>query len=148
MSKPDYFQAAAPVIFLQLSRERCDAHQGFKAEDKDHPRVQIVAKPTLGLVKAQMGITDLPDATPAQGLRNAMKRMSMMIHSFSGDFGLYVIPFSMNWPSLNEDGAIEARSDMLENLSLDDFAKIQKAVNEVSGIQEIEEKNSKGESDQ
>ena len=145
MSK--YFQASAPIVYFQLNRAACEALVDFKPEGPRHPRCQLVAKATLGLASAQMEIVDADDCSAADSMRNSLKRTAMMVHNFSGDFGLSVVPFEMVWPDIGDPGALDAMADMLGNLTLDDFKSLNDGIaGVVPSVTENEEKNSDGES--
>ena len=137
-----YFQAVAPTIYFLLDFAACGANPEFEVEGPLHPRCDIVAKPTLALVTAQMEVEDAEGCTRAEGFRNSLRRASLMIHGFTGDFSLYVVPFVMDWPDIGEPGALDRRVEMLANLSVEDFSTIQTAINKAAGVQEEEEKNS------
>jgi len=140
-----YFQAVAKVVYLSLSEHACKGSEGFEVEGKLHPRLRLVAKPTVALVSAQMDIKDPESCSQTVSMHHSLMRTSFMIEGVYGDFGLCTIPFKMEWPPLEEEGALDQRAKMLANLTIDDFSRLNDAVAECSSLSEAEEKNSDGE---
>ncbi len=124
-----YLRAAAPRIYLTISSEALASKydmDNFVFEGREHPCC-VLLTPTVEIIEAQACIVDKEDADTGTMMRNGLKRASLLIDYFEGDFSIYSEPFIMNWPSIEKPSSLGDRAELLSHLTVEDYKTIQEA---------------------